>query len=50
MFAIAFDLVVAEAEEHHPRGVTTAFLADLQRSHGLELSFRAESATCHKLA
>lgn len=25
MFAIAFDLVVAEAAEHHPRGVTSAY-------------------------
>ena len=25
MFAIAFDLVVADAVEHHPRGVTTAY-------------------------
>jgi virulence-associated protein VapD len=25
MFAIAFDLVVAAAEEHHPRGVTAAY-------------------------
>lgn len=25
MFAIAFDLVVAEAAEHHPRGVTAAY-------------------------
>jgi virulence-associated protein VapD len=25
MFAIAFDLVVAEAAQHHPRGVTAAY-------------------------
>jgi virulence-associated protein VapD len=25
MFAIAFDLVVADAEAHHPRGVTAAY-------------------------
>ena len=25
MFAIAFDLVVADAETHHPRGVTAAY-------------------------
>ncbi len=25
MFAIAFDLVVADAAEHHPRGVTSAY-------------------------
>ncbi|WP_395748080.1 virulence factor [Prosthecobacter sp.] len=25
MFAIAFDLVVADAVEHHPRGVTAAY-------------------------
>ena len=25
MFAIAFDLVVADAEEHHPRGATAAY-------------------------
>ena len=25
MFAIAFDLIVAEAAEHHPRGVTYAY-------------------------
>ncbi len=25
MFAIAFDLVVAEAGKHHPRGVTAAY-------------------------
>ncbi len=25
MFAIAFDLVVADAAEHHPRGVTAAY-------------------------
>jgi len=26
MFAIAFDLVVAEAAIHHPRGVTAAYM------------------------
>ncbi len=25
MFAIAFDLIVADAEAHHPRGVTAAY-------------------------
>lgn len=25
MFAIAFDLVVAEAAEHHPRGIAAAY-------------------------
>lgn len=25
MFAIAFDLIVADAEEHHPRGVAAAY-------------------------
>ena len=25
MFAVAFDLVVAEADEHHPRGVSAAY-------------------------
>ncbi|MBR4417277.1 MAG: virulence factor [Victivallales bacterium] len=25
MFAIAFDLVVADAEEHHPKGATQAY-------------------------
>jgi virulence-associated protein VapD len=25
MFAIAFDLVVAETEKHHPKGVTQAY-------------------------
>lgn len=25
MFAIAFDLVVADAVQHHPRGVTSAY-------------------------
>jgi virulence-associated protein VapD len=25
MFAIAFDLVVADTEEHHPKGVTHAY-------------------------
>ncbi|MBX2808142.1 MAG: virulence factor [Cellvibrionaceae bacterium] len=25
MFAIAFDLVVAETEQHHPKGVTQAY-------------------------
>ena len=25
MFAIAFDLVVADAAQHHPRGVTAAY-------------------------
>lgn len=25
MFAIAFDLVVADADQHHPRGVTAAY-------------------------
>ena len=25
MFAIAFDLIVADAEEHHPRGVSAAY-------------------------
>ena len=29
MFAIAFDLVVAEAERHHPKGVTQAY-ADIK--------------------
>lgn len=26
MFAIAFDLTVAEVEEHHPQGVTQAYV------------------------
>jgi len=25
MFAIAFDLVVADAEKHHPKGVSQAY-------------------------
>lgn len=29
MFAIAFDLVVAETEQHHPKGVTRAY-ADIR--------------------
>lgn len=31
MFAIAFDLVVADAELHHPRGATQAY-ADIKRT------------------
>ena len=31
MFAIAFDLVVAEAEVHHPRGTTQAY-ADIRKT------------------
>ena len=26
MFAIVFDLVVAETEQHHPKGVTQAYV------------------------
>ena len=33
MFAIAFDLVVADAEEHHPRGATAAY-ADIGSTLG----------------
>ena len=33
MFAIAFDLVVAEAELHHPQGVSQAY-ADIRRTLG----------------
>ena len=25
MFAIAFDLIVADADEHHPKGVSAAY-------------------------
>lgn len=32
MFAIAFDLVVADTEQHHPRGVSAAY-SDI-RGHG----------------
>lgn len=38
MFAIAFDLVVADAAQHHPRGVTAAYTdigTTLQR-HGFD--------------
>jgi virulence-associated protein VapD len=33
MFAIAFDLVVAEAERHHPSGTSQAY-ADIRRTLG----------------
>ncbi|MGX7704832.1 virulence factor [Methylobacterium sp. Gmos1] len=38
MFAIAFDLVVAETQKHHPRGVAEAY-ADIRSSlagHGFD--------------
>ena len=38
MFAIAFDLVVKDADEHHPKGATVAY-ADIRRlltDHGFE--------------
>ena len=38
MFAIAFDLVVADAERHHPKGTSQAY-ADIRRTlaaHGFE--------------
>lgn len=31
MFAIAFDLVVADAEQHHPKGVAQAY-ADIKNT------------------
>ena len=36
MYAVAFDLVVAEAEEHHPKGVTQAYteIAAVLGEHG----------------
>jgi len=38
VFAIAFDLVVAEARQHHPRGVTQAYdkIAALLRRFGFD--------------
>ena len=38
MFAIAFDLIVADAEEHHPRGVSAAYadIASTLRQFGFE--------------
>ena len=38
MFAIAFDLVVAETEQHHPKGVTQAYvdIGATLRSFGFE--------------
>jgi virulence-associated protein VapD len=38
MFAIAFDLVVAEAAEHHPRGVSAAYseIGDILRGFDFE--------------
>jgi virulence-associated protein VapD len=38
MFAIAFDLVVADAQKHHPKGVTQAY-ADIKSTlagHGFD--------------
>ena len=47
MFAIAFDLVVADAEEHHPRGVSAAYSDigtvlrnfDFERIQGMRLRY-----------
>jgi len=38
MFAIAFDLVVADTERHHPKGVSQAYsdIAATLRDHGFE--------------
>ena len=38
MFAIAFDLVVAETEQHHPKGVTQAYsdIGTTLRSFGFD--------------
>jgi len=38
MFAIAFDLVVAEAEKHHPKGVPAAYaeIAITLKKHGFD--------------
>ena len=38
MFAITFDLVVADAEEHHPRGVSAAYadIASTLKPFGFE--------------
>jgi hypothetical protein len=44
MFAIAFDLVVAEAAIHHPRGVTTAYMDIGFRRYRLSKTHRPEGA------
>ena len=38
MYAIAFDLVVAETEKHHPKGVSQAYseIGDILGEHGFE--------------
>jgi len=38
MFAVAFDLVVADTRQHHPRGVAQAYddIAALLRKYGFE--------------
>lgn len=38
MFAIAFDLVVADAAQHHPRGVTAAYtdIGTTLKRHGFD--------------
>ena len=35
MYAIAFDLTVAEAEQHHPKGVSQAYFMHFALSSGL---------------
>jgi hypothetical protein len=44
MFAIAFDLVVAEAAIHHPRGVTAAYMDIGFRRYRLSNTPRPEGA------
>lgn len=46
MYAVAFDLVVADTEKHHPKGVTQAyglsFLLSTMSSRGLNCRFDAK--------
>ena len=42
MYAVAFDLVVADTERHHPKGVSQAY-ADINRGQGNQGEIRDTS-------
>ena len=46
MYAIAFDLVVADTEEHHPRGVTQAYFRYRRDSQPARLSLGPGKPVC----
>lgn len=43
MFAIAFDLVVKEAERHHPKGDAVAAYADIRKTLQVQSINRSHS-------